>query len=287
MGPDGRALFAESVAALARSLDHVDIVLVDLTGFTLDGVLVSGEAFRLSLHNLWTATRPLEGEDRAAEVDRQTRAMFAPCSRPAAWSEAQDQLVPALRPASAFEGMDVIRREAFPHLVEALALDLPDSVTYVASAQLRQWDREANEAFDQAHGTIRGRASDGLDVFHSRIDRPLWSVEPADSFAPSRLLLPGWLAGLAGAIGGRPVAAIPHRTSLLIARAEDEVSLATLARQAAAEYGAAPGPVSPALYTVDDRGAVVPLAVSDGHPGAGAVAAGHALLRAHEEGSGT
>lgn len=153
MGPDPRGLFVESVAALARRLDQVDLVLADLSGFTLDGVLVSGEAFRIRLDNLWAAVQTLAGAERADEIERQTRAMFAPRTRPAAWSDVEDRLVPTLRSAASFAGMEVVARSALPHLVEALALDLPDSVAYVTAEQLRGWGRTADEGFAAARAT--------------------------------------------------------------------------------------------------------------------------------------
>jgi len=285
-GPDPRATFAEGVAALARTFDGVELVLADLSGFTLDAVLDTGEVFRLNLHNLWTATRPLEGSARADEIERQARAMFAPRAAPTSWSDVQDRLRPALRPASVFDGVDVVRRVVLPHLVEAVAVDLPDAVAYLAPAQLVAWARAPAEAFATARGNLRPLASDGLDVFHSRIDRRLWSVEPEDAFAPSRLLLDGWLAGLAERLGGPPVAAVPHRSALLIGRADDAGVVEELARYAVAEYLAAPGPLSPALYGIDERRAVVPLTVPDEHPAAPLVRAGHDLLAEHERTSG-
>ncbi len=258
-GIDSRVLFAESVAAIARSLDAVDLVLVDVGAFTLDGVLHSGEAFRIHLHNLYASVDGLDGPARAAEVERATRAMFAPRTRPAAWADVEDRLVPTLRPADAFEDVDVIVRPAFGGLVEALAMDLRDSTAYITPTQLEYWGRPPDQAFDRARANLRTVASDGLDALHSRMELTVVEIAPGDVHAPSRLLLPGWLAGLRGALGGAPVAAVPTRTTLLVARA-DRPDLDAFAAAVRGLYETEPGPVSADLYTTDAGGGIVPFA---------------------------
>ena len=93
---------------------------------------------------------------------------------------------------------------------------------------------------------------------------PLWTVETRDTYETSRLLRPGFLASFAGRVEGRPIAILPERSTLLIggdARPEMVERLSESAERGV--RGCVPRCLTPALYTVDDAGRVVPYV----HPG--------------------
>lgn len=83
-------------------------------------------------------------------------------------------------------------------------------------------------------------------------------------------------------MGAPPVVAIPHREALWGVERPDADAIVRLARLARTEYQSAPGPLSPALYSTDAHGAVVPLVLPNDHPAAMEVNAGHALLARDE-----
>jgi hypothetical protein len=94
--------------------------------------------------------------------------------------------------------------------------------------------------------------------------------------------VPGWLASFAGKVTGRPVAIVPSRSRLIVGGDGDERCLARLVESARSEYMASPRNISPALYTVDDGGRVIPLVLPAGHPIARDVALGHLSLAVNE-----
>ena len=110
----------------------------------------------------------------------------------------------------------------------------------------------------------------------------LWHVAKDDSYESSRLLVPGWLAGLASRVSGRPVAIVPSRSQLIVGGDGNEACLRALLEAAHREFMASPRSISPALYTVGDGGTVVPLVLPAGHPLAAEVAVGHISLAATE-----
>jgi hypothetical protein len=71
------------------------------------------------------------------------------------------------------------------------------------------------------------------------------------------LLVDGFLAGLAPRVGGRPVAFVPDRDTLIVVADEPEL-LVSIYGMVEEQYRKAPRSVSPVGYTVDDRGRVVP-----------------------------
>src|SRR5207248_5392300 len=89
-------------------------------------------------------------------------------------------------------------------------------------------------------------------------------------------------AGFANRVAGRPVAIVPSRSRLLVGGDGNEACLRALVESAQREFMAAPRSISPALYTVDDRDAVVPLVLPAGSALAAEVALGHVSFRSEE-----
>jgi hypothetical protein len=97
--------------------------------------------------------------------------------------------------------------------------------------------------------------------------------------------LPGWLASFRDRVEGRPLAAVPERSTLLVTGDGDPAAIERLVASADREFRAAPRSISPALYTVDDAGRVVPYELPADHPLHARVHEGRIHLAAVEYGS--
>lgn len=165
---------------------------------------------------------------------------------PSTWDEAVEQLVPLLRRRAEAPRADHLARDFAADLEERVALDLPDVRVLVTRDHLRAWGAPPEAAFAAARDNLAYAATDGLRF---REEWGLWHLDAPDGLAPSRLLLPGFLAGFAGRVAGRPVAAIPAARILLVGGDGDPATLATLARLAEAGFREAAGPLTPRLLT--------------------------------------
>ena len=76
-------------------------------------------------------------------------------------------------------------------------------------------------------------------------------------------------------MNGRPIAVVPQRSLLIVAGDGDDAAIKRLAQ---IEYDASKTPISPAVYTVDDSGKVVPLVLARDHHLHGDVRRGHVIL---------
>jgi hypothetical protein len=106
-------------------------------------------------------------------------------------------------------------------------------------------------------------------------------VDSGDAYWVSHLLLNGWLAGLAERVGGRPVAFAPDQSSLTVMADEPE-ALAQVYELVAQEFAEAPRGLTPAAYTVDDTGLVVPYEAPDDHLLHRVVRRSERILAGHE-----
>jgi hypothetical protein len=86
-------------------------------------------------------------------------------------------------------------------------------------------------------------------MFHVAVD---------DDYQSSRLAIPGLLASFAGRVEGRPIAIVPERAQIFVAGDARPEMVERLCAMADREWEASSRAISPALYTVDERGAVVP-----------------------------
>jgi hypothetical protein len=237
------------------------------------------------LDNVFLETRDLDPDRRREQVVRFVRSMETPDPSSMAWDEVRPRLVPLLRTATVFAGIPQLStaqkplsRPFAPFLLECVGIDSEDGTTYAAPHELPRWGVGAEEAFVAATRNADEYFRDDVEPYDRQAPYPLWHVARDDSYESSRLLVSGWLASFAGKVTGRPVAIVPHRSALLVGGDGDERCLRRLVDTAKAEYGATPRRISPALYTVDAAGKVVPFALPAGHPLASDVAVGHAML---------
>jgi hypothetical protein len=245
----------------------------------------------LFLRNIFVETRDRTPAERAAIIQRFISFVRRPAEDQDALSfrEARGRLVPLLRQVTMFHAIDSeklkvpVRRPFAPFLMECVGIDSEDSIGYVTEAQVEGWKVSADAVFQAARETAAAAFRPG-DVRPYGTERgfALWHVGKDDSYESSRLLVPGWLAAFAPRVSGRPVAIVPSRSRVIVGGDGNESCLRVLAETAQREYTASPRSISPALYTVGDGGAVVPLVLPPGHPRAGDVALGHVYLAAGE-----
>jgi hypothetical protein len=251
-------------------------------GFLVQGK--DGQERTLFLDNVFAETREMSPAERQARIERVVRSLSAPTGDTVAWDEARSRLVPLLRTSSMFANLGrlganaPLRRPFAPFLVECVGLDSDDAISYVGPSAISAWGVELPEVFETATRNAAEYFRDDVEPFDPQAPYPVWYVARDDSYEASRLLVPGWLASFAGKVKGRPVAIVPTSTYVVVGGDGDERCLRRLIDSARAEHETSPRSISPALYTVDDGGRVVPLVLPPRHPLAADVARGHVMM---------
>jgi hypothetical protein len=228
----------------------------------------SGESGRIYLYNTFHETAGLELAERAARVRRLVDTVVSTTDQPESWDGVRPKLRPVLRSVSFGLGVPgattvdsprrLLARPAMPYLNELVVVDEPTSMAYVTRARLAEWDVTADEVFAAARDNLAGGAA-AVTRDRSEDGRPqlIRFVDSGDGYFVSMLLVDGFLAGLADRVGGRPVAFIPDKDTLMIGP-DQPGGLPQLYEMVEAQYREAPRRISPVAYTVDEHGRVVP-----------------------------
>lgn len=237
------------------------------------------------LGSLYAECAGLAGEPRDAALARYVASMTEPATVPREWGAAASLLRPVLcgtavgrsAPGAGRDGESLVRRAALPFLDEVVVVDLPTTIGYVTRDLVASWRVSVADVFAVARANL---AADRREVLSAARREPavLRFVDDGAAYWVSRLLVPGWLAGLGELVGGRPVAFAPDRDSLLVVR--DGPQVAEMFDIVAAEYRESTRAVSPVAYTADTAGRVVPYRVPPGHPAYDAAARADRLLAA-------
>jgi hypothetical protein len=186
---------------------------------------------------------------------------------PRDWAEVRPMLRPLLRPAHLRGGIPAsgpdapLRRPRLPFLSEFVVVDQPETMTYVGADQLAGWGVTADEVFAAARGNLSGAVLQGV------ADEPVivQFVGDDNAYWTSHLLLDGWLAKLAGQVGGPPVAFAPDHATLIVA-ADGSAHLPELFARAEVMYLASPRAITPMAYVSDGDGRTVPYPTEPGQP---------------------
>jgi uncharacterized protein YtpQ (UPF0354 family) len=268
---DPRKLFANEVATALEHEWSDCAVQRDDQNF---GLLVKHENrdWILNLENLFAETRELSPADRRDRIRRYVRLVEGPELDQLTWEEARSSLMPAVRGCSygadaGADGPVMVRRPFLPFLDAAIVFDEPEAMRYLVRTQLDAWQTSEDEAFAAAMGNAARAAAGSMEPY-STTHGPVWHVPGEDAYAASRLLVPGWLASMSERVEGRPVAVIPERSILFVGGDARPELVRWLAEVGQREHEAGARGISPAVYTTDDRGVVVPYESG----GAGAVA---------------
>jgi hypothetical protein len=198
------------------------------------------------------------GRKRREQVGRFVAGLLLAPGLPQVWSEVQPLLRPVLRGGTPGAPL---RRPVLPFLSEFVVVDQPDTMTYVAAAQLAAWGVRADTVFDAARANLSGAVLQGV------ADEPVvvQFVDDGDAYWTSHLLLEHWLERLAGQVGGVPVAFAPERGTLLVT-ADGSDHLAGLFARAEQIYATSSRAITPMAYVSDENGCTVPYTARAGHP---------------------
>ncbi|NTX40869.1 DUF1444 family protein [Myxococcus sp. CA033] len=247
--------------------------------------LKNGEAVQMYLDNLFAETREVSPDERAQQIGRFLSAFAGESRDKLSWKEARKRLLPVVRsatfglmaPPGESRPRPMVERRTIPFLRELLVLDLPDATMYVQHDHLKEWGVSEAKAFKSAFANLDRIHASGVELQEEN-PSPMWSVDSNDTYEASRLLHPGFLASFTPRVNGRPIAIIPTRSTLVIAGDGDPALLKRLCTLAEREHEASTRGISPALYTVDDAGHVVPYRLAGNDEFAQLVRRGHLRL---------
>jgi hypothetical protein len=214
------------------------------------------------------------GKSRKAKVDAYVAGLLLAPGPPQSWPEVRPLLRPVLRGGTPGEPL---RRPVLPFLSEFVVVDQPDTMTYVAPAQLAAWNVGADEVFTAARANLSGAVLQGVAAEPVVVQ----FVDDGDAYWTSHLLLAHWLDRLAEPVGGTPVAFAPERGTLLVT-ADGSDHLAGLFARAEQIYVTSSRAITPMAYRSDENGCTVPYAAPAGHPLRGAVQRAERVLALQE-----
>jgi hypothetical protein len=221
------------------------------------------------LNNVYRESEGGNRAERDLRIARLVEMTINADDQPDGWDDVRGSLRPVLRPATfgltrPAGATTPMSRPALPFLREFVVVDRPTSMAYVTRSSLDKWGVTEEQVFTRARSNLAGIAAlpeteppDGPVL--------LRFVESGDAYFVARLLVYGWLASLAGRVGGRPVAFAPDQNTLIVTDDSSD-GLEGLFELVEKEYDAAVRGISPAAYTVDEHGEVVPYEAAPGHP---------------------
>lgn len=218
------------------------------------------------LGNLFAEVEHLSGNERKQAVHQFVAAMFSQPDEPESWEAAAPRLRPVLRTSSYAQagqvgGITVASRPSLRHLVEMLVIDHEHRMSLVNSDSLEQWGVTFDEAYQ------RGAQNLMVEGTHlARLDNGVLAVASEDTYESSRLVVPGWLAGLGEEVDIRPVAVVPSRDMMLIADERDNAAVLWMLEEGMKIFADHPRWLSPVPYEADEDGDIVPWRPVKGHP---------------------
>jgi uncharacterized protein YtpQ (UPF0354 family) len=218
------------------------------------------------LGNLYAEVKHLDAGERSAAVRQFVTAMFNQPEEPEDWEGAAPRLRPVLRTTSYAQagqvgGISVASKPALRHLVEMLVIDHEHRMSLVNSESLEEWGVTFDEASLKAAQNLM---AEGTHL--ARLDNGVFAVASEDTYESSRLIVPGWLAGLGEEVGIQPVAVVPARDMMLIAHEGDEQALRWMLGEALRIFTDHPRWLSPVPYYADEEGDIVPWRPAPAHP---------------------
>jgi hypothetical protein len=277
-----RDLFMDQVLDIAQRHRLIDDPNPDRAELTITGRF-HGQEHKFFLENLFHELRELPPEERPERIITFIGAVPEGDDELVTWDEARDRVAAVVRPAGYWSGLEFGReagpvvRPFTPFFAEAVVLDSDHSMRFVTRSQMETWGATAEQLFAAGRANIAAVADRGVERYDEG-PAIVWHVASDDSYESSRLLVPGWLAGFADKVEGTPIAAIPHRSMLLVAGAGNQRAIERILATTEAEFKASSRRLSPALYTVGEGDSIIPLILPRDHPLRTSVALAHARL---------
>ncbi len=229
---DPKEAFGERLLREIRKAGEKRPARFDKEGFKI----VVGKDHTFYLNNAFDEYMAADPDQRQQILERYSRLREEP-DIAKTLEEARAHLVPRVRERFYYESLRLaVEMEghklpgfAFKpladHFVVELAYDLPEQTMQVHQGQLDEWGT-----------TLEDGLLLSLDLLRANTPAPMKPVRPGlyasswgDSYAPSRILLPEFIA--AYPVEGEPVVAIPNRDLLLLAGSHDAEALEEMARR--------------------------------------------------------
>ncbi|MBO0870190.1 MAG: hypothetical protein J2P15_16650 [Micromonosporaceae bacterium] len=286
-GGSPRDRFARQVMAAARAQGVAEVRYDPERFAVIFRVHPGGDNGTIFLANVFRECQGADADERKGRIASLVNSLVAPEELLDVWSVARPALRPVLRVVT--YALDADRRQVgplarpvFPFVQEMVVVDQPTSMMYVTQDRARDWGVPVTEIFDTARANLERLAGPPPDLEPDlRGNAVLRFVEDGEAYFVSRLLLDGWLSGLAPHVGGRPVAFIPDHNTLVVT-ADAPESIGELLAHVEKWYTDAVRPISPQAYTVDPYGKVVPYPAAEDHPAATAVHRSELVLASSE-----
>lgn len=234
------------------------------------------------LGNLFAEVKHLGPAERREAVRQFVTAMFSSPEEPENWDAAAPRLRPVLRTSSYAQagqvgGITVASRPSLRHLVEMLVIDHEHRMSLVNSDSLEQWGVTFDEAYQ------RGAENLMVEGTHlARLDNGVFAVASEDTYESSRLVVPGWLAGLGEEVGIQPVAVVPARDMMLIASEDDTAAVLWMLDEGMKIFADHPRWLSPVPYKPADDGSIVAWRPERAHPAYATVRLAERTLETYE-----
>ncbi len=281
--------FRDHVRLLLREHPRVEAVAEIDGEYALGVRLDTGDRSILYLSSLFAETRELGPDARDAFLRDRLGALLAADDEADDWESVAARLVPTLRAATfgldaslqaEIGGPDLVRRPFVPYVDVVLAIDEERTIRQASHDRLKAWGVTEEQAFARALENARERL--GAPAPYDEELGPMFHVALDDDYQSSRLAIPGLLASFGGRVEGRPIAIVPERAQLYVAGDAREAMVERMCAMADREWEASARAISPALYTVDEQGAVVPYRRAGNDALARKVQLGHARLALFE-----
>jgi len=286
-----REEFLERVRRLLKADKRVKSAKQHESEFAYVVELRSGEKPILFLDNFFAESAEIDPDARDEFLRTRFESLFVTRDKDDSWAQVAPRLMPTIR-SSAFAlstmllekgaKASFVRRAFAPFLDLYLAIDSDTSIAYALESNLEDWEASEKKAFDRALANAKELLAP--PKIYDKKNGPLWFVDANDTYESSRLAIPGFLASFSGKVDGRPIAIVPERAQLYVGGDGKDKMVARLVEMAAREYEASSRSISPALYTVDDAGKVVPYRRKKRDAIANDVTLGHVKLALREYG---
>jgi hypothetical protein len=281
--------FRDHVRLLLREHARVEAVAEIDGEYALGVRLAEGDRSILYLSSLFAETRELSPEEREAFLRDRLDALLAVDDEADDWESAAGRLVPTLRAATfgldaslqaEIGGPDLVRRPFVPYVDVVLAIDEERTIRQASHDRLKAWGVTEAQAFARALANAQERLAPPTP-YDSDLG-PMFHVATDDDYQSSRLAIPGLLASFAGRVEGRPIAIVPERAQIYVAGDARPEMVERFCAMADREWEASSRAISPAIYTVDERGTVVPYVRAGSDELARKVQLGHVRLALFE-----
>jgi len=200
------------------------------------------ELLYVNLDNFYREYMEAEAEQQNRVIERVVRSWSAGQTEiPANFEEASSDLLPAVRPLSYFEFIELNMRleEATPgqgwphqvigeHLGVGLVYDMQETMHFVSANHLELWGVSEYAAFEAAFANLRETAQ----PLFAQPTPGVYFADCRDSYDASRIMLHEVISQFD--LQGEPIAMIPNRETLIVTGDQDEEGLSVMVEAAGA-----------------------------------------------------